>query len=230
MTAPTELTSRFLSPLRVEELPDGTKRLLADLVFYSAELDQDDTDTAGGILVIPAGTITNYASTPWGVRNTFPQGGPWKWAATLHDAASHGDVLTEAGGRVHLVKRVTDRLFYEAMNVPPGNAAPRWQRWLMYRLVVLWGSGAYGGSLSADKPLGLLDSATPIGDAIDQLGASGEGFDATVSGATAAKPSVTASGWFDFGKRDQFGAGGSVSWAQKTWAAIAKVTWRPGKK
>ena len=227
----TELTSCFLSPLRVEELPDGRKRLLADLVFYSSELDQDDTDPAGGILVIPTGTITNYASVPWGVRNTFPQGGPWKWAATLHDAASHGDVLTEAGGRVHLVKRVTDRLFYEAMNVPPCDQVPRWQRWLMYKLVVLFGSGAYGGTAPLVVPVvGVLDSATPIGDAIDRLGSSGDGFDATVRAQQNGKPEVSVDGWFDFGKRDQFGAGGSVSWAQKAWAAIARVTWRPGKK
>jgi hypothetical protein len=71
---------------------------------------------------------------------------------------------------------------------------------------------------------------TPIGDAIDQLGSSGEGFDATVTAATNRKPEVSVGGWFDFGKADRFGVGGAVQKTKDAWAAIAKVTWRPGKR
>jgi hypothetical protein len=121
----------------VRELRDGRHQLLAPLIFYSAELH--------GELIAPEGTISNYADTPFGSRNLFPQGGPWKWAAVMHDAASEGQLVTPTGRRVHLVKPLTDRLFREAMTCPPCDRVPHWKRWVMYRAVVAWGSGAYGG-------------------------------------------------------------------------------------
>lgn len=142
---PTDPTkAEFLTELLVRELRDGRHQLMQDLWFYSAEIA---TASGGsGILIVPLGTVTNYASVPRGFWNTFPPDGPWKWAATLHDAASHGQVETPAGGRIHLVKALTDKLFREAMGIPPCDAVPAWKRWLMYRLVVRFGSGAYGGT------------------------------------------------------------------------------------
>jgi hypothetical protein len=143
-TDPT--TAEFLTELEVRELRSDPRRkmLLQDLVFYSAELR--------GILISPKGTITNYASSPrpfWGI---VAPDGPWKWAAVIHDAASHGELVTESGQRVHCVKHVTDQLFREAMRVPPCDDVPGWKRWAMYRFVVRFGSGAYGGTPAIDPP------------------------------------------------------------------------------
>jgi hypothetical protein len=135
--------AHFLTELDVRELRDGRKQLLSDLWFYSAEIA--NASGGSGILVIPAGTITNYASSPRLFWSLVPPDGPWRWAAVLHDAASQGDVLTEKRQRVHLVKHMTDRLFREAMTCPPCNEVPAWKRWLMYKAVVRYGTGAYGG-------------------------------------------------------------------------------------
>lgn len=78
--------------------------------------------------------------------------------------------------------------------------------------------------MSRDK----LTTSTPLGDAIDRIGEGGEGFDLTVTAENDQKPTVSAGGWFDFGKRDQFGAGGAVQWAKDAWTAIGKFRWRPG--
>jgi len=142
---PTDPTkAEFLTDLDVRERHDGRHQLLADLWFYSAEIAK--ASGGSGLLIIPAGTVTDYASVPepfWGI---VPKDGPWRWASVLHDAASQGQCVTSLGRRVHLVKHMTDRLFREAMTVPPCDAVPAFKRWLMYRAVVRWGSGAYGGA------------------------------------------------------------------------------------
>jgi hypothetical protein len=72
------------------------------------------------------------------------------------------------------------------------------------------------------------DRATPIADALARLGEDGEGFDATLTAAKDQKPAASVGGWWEWGKRNQFGAGGAVQIAKDAWAAIAKVRWRPG--
>lgn len=127
----------FLTDLCVRELPDGRHRLLEPLVFYSAELR--------GTFTVPTDVETDYASSPRPFWAIVSPDGPWKWAAVLHDAASQGQLLTEDGTRVHLVKHLTDNLFREAMSVPPCDKVPGPKRWIMYRLVRRFGRGAYGG-------------------------------------------------------------------------------------
>lgn len=75
-----------------------------------------------------------------------------------------------------------------------------------------------------------VPSTTPLQDAVDHLGASGEGLDVTAIAGENQAPTISAGGWLDFGKRDQFGAGAAVQWAKGTWATIAKLTWRPGAR
>jgi hypothetical protein len=79
--------------------------------------------------------------------------------------------------------------------------------------------------LFPDRP-----TTTPIGSAVEQLGSSGEGFDLTAAAGKDQQPTLSAGGWWDFGKADRFGAGGAVQKTKAAWAAIAKFTWRPGKK
>jgi hypothetical protein len=45
---------------------------------------------------------------------------------------------------------MTDRLFREAMTCPPCNEVSTWKRWVMYKLVVRYGTGAYGGPTRVD--------------------------------------------------------------------------------
>lgn len=73
-------------------------------------------------------------------------------------------------------------------------------------------------------------SLTPLGDAIARIGQDGEGFTAGVTAGSNQKPAATVGGWFEWGKHNQWGAGGAVQWAKDAWAAVAKVAWRPGAK
>lgn len=134
------MTAGFLSKLRVEELDDDRHLLLEDLVFYSAELDQDDSDMAGGIIIAPAGSITNYASVPAPFEGFFPK---VKRESTMHDGAYGGTLLNELRQVVHLVKTLADNLFREAMRVNP--RVSDYDREVMYRAVRRFGGRAYRG-------------------------------------------------------------------------------------
>jgi len=128
----------FLTTLDVRELPTGLKQLLAPLTFYSAELR--------GTLTVPAGTLTDFASSPRPFWAIVPPDGPWTWAAVLHDGAYGAALKSPAGETVHLIKPLADRLFLEAMSCEPCSAqVPLWKRWIMYRLVVRYGGRAYRG-------------------------------------------------------------------------------------
>lgn len=127
--------AQFLSPLRVEELPDGRHLLIDDLVFYSAELR--------GILIMPAGRVTDYASVPRAFWAIFPKDGAYKWAATMHDGAYNGELVTKARQIVHLIKPLADNLFREGMSINPRISAK--ERELLYRVVRRYGGKAYGG-------------------------------------------------------------------------------------
>jgi hypothetical protein len=139
-------SAHFITPLRVEVLPNGLKQLLEPLKFYSADLR--------GVLVVPLGTLTDFASTPRFSWIWFPQDGRWSAAACLHDAAYRAQLETEDGQRVHLIKVLADRLFNEAMNaLGVGWLARR----IMYRAVVLWGGRPYYGlGEPVPRPVGAI--------------------------------------------------------------------------
>jgi hypothetical protein len=128
-------SAAFLTALRVEELEDGRHLLIDPLKFYSAELR--------GVLVMPAGRLTDYASVPRAFWSLFPRDGPYKWAATMHDGGYNGELVTEHGDPIHLIKTLSDNLFREAMSVNP--RIGRADRELLYRIVRRFGGKAYGG-------------------------------------------------------------------------------------
>lgn len=97
----------FLSPLRAEKLDDNRWRLLEPLRFQSMRF--------AGVLVAPAGFVTDFASTPRIVWMWWPKDGPWSPAAVLHDAGYHHALQTADGRRVHLIKRFADDLFDEGL-------------------------------------------------------------------------------------------------------------------
>ena len=84
-----------------------------------AELEY--TDLSGDICIrVPKGTITDFASVPWGLRWLVPQMGRYNPATVLHD---------------HLCRRkdckrfIADAIFREAMAVLE---VPVWRRVSMY--------------------------------------------------------------------------------------------------
>lgn len=73
-----------------------------------------------------------------------------------------------------------------------------------------------------------LKSPTPIGDAIDKIGASGEGFDFELGRDARGDPHVTAEGTKTFGKNKTWSASGAVAWAKATGVAVlGKLKWSP---
>lgn len=135
----------FKETIRVDVLPDGDHFALVEAcLFYSAELRQT--------LVAPEGFITDFASTPPGVRNVFPKSGPWNRPAIIHDAGYRLRLLTLDGQRRLLNKLEVDRLFLEGMNAvdaeakaktPPEPGIAEWKRRWMYRAVRLFGHGEF---------------------------------------------------------------------------------------
>lgn len=69
---------------------------------------------------------------------------------------------------------------------------------------------------------------TPLGDAIARVGQSGEGLSVDVTHGSDAHPTVSAGGWVEWGKQQQFGFGGAVQKAKDAWAAAVKFVWKPG--
>lgn len=132
MTVP--VVAHFVSTLWLEDL-DGTNSIVAaPLIFFSAELR--------GVVVVPTGFQTNFASIPRALWCFIPKRGKHDWAAVLHDAAYEGRLHTSTGRRMHLIKKLADRLFLEALVV---RKVSKWQRRMMYDAVQEYGGAHYRG-------------------------------------------------------------------------------------
>lgn len=141
--------SRFLTPLRLERIEDtsrdgrGTWRLLSDLVY--------DSDLAG-VIIVPAGTITDLASVPRLPFAYLLTGGLAHAAAVVHDW-----LYTTR----HLGRKRADAVFKEA-TLALGVSG--WQAWLM------WVGVRAGGGSSWDAPgpeqpehvAGQIEAAQPM--------------------------------------------------------------------
>ena len=132
MTDPA--VAAFLSTLWLEDIDGDNSIIAAPLRFWSAELR--------GIVVVPTGFVTNFASIPRWLWTLFPKRGPHDWAAVLHDAGYEGALRTAAGQRIHLIKGLSDRLFLEALIVR--HVGPL-RRNLMYAAVRARGGAHYRG-------------------------------------------------------------------------------------
>lgn len=122
----------FLTPLRVEKLDNYDWILIDDLIYESCN------PMFKGTYGVIHGFQTNFASIPRGLWNVFPKMGKWDAAAVIHDAAYRRSLYTEAGERVHLIKKYSDRLFYDAMRE---SGVSLFNARLMYTMVSLFGSG-----------------------------------------------------------------------------------------
>lgn len=119
------LMSSFTEPLIVQKLPNGTWKIVKGFRYYIGHEGSEE------FIDIPEGFETDFASTPWGVRNMFPKDGPWSQAAVVHDMCYQK--------RLYPRKRC-DQIFLEAMTIL---GVPWWKRRLMYSALRIGGWVSY---------------------------------------------------------------------------------------
>jgi len=104
--------SPFLSPVRLEALPGGSRWKLHEPLEYRTP--------AGEALTVPADFVTDLASVPRGLWNLFPPWDEYGPAAILHDW------LYSKGERP---RKAVDGIFLAAMKEL---GVSWWRRWAVY--------------------------------------------------------------------------------------------------
>lgn len=128
--------ARITSAFQVEEVTGKSRggrccvRLLTPLEYRVGSEDSED------VIIVPVGFETDFASIPWGARNTFPPLGPWARPAIIHDY-----LYDTAGEGGRFTRLQADKVFKEAMEVV---GVPAWRREIMYRAVRLGGGSGWG--------------------------------------------------------------------------------------
>jgi len=84
-------------------------------------------------VVVPAGTVTDFASIPRPLWWLYPPDGPWAEAAVIHDWLYSRGLLS---------RFLSDAIFREAM---ARYGVPWWRRAILYYAVRLFGGRHYGG-------------------------------------------------------------------------------------
>jgi len=110
--------SHFLDELDVTPLPDGQLWRLNKNFRYQS-------DVYGALITVPAGFVTDLASTPREVWSIFPPWGPYGWAATVHDflyrvqfvTRDMADSVLREGMRAHGVNENTVAIVYDAVRL-----------------------------------------------------------------------------------------------------------------
>ena len=113
----------FLDPLRLTWVGGERSYVLTGRYRY-------DSLIAGGVITVPVGYRTDFASIPWLFRRILPRNGPYTPAAVVHDW------LCELRGSTGIDSATTHEVFLEAMEVL---RVPAWKRWTMYRAVKWFG-------------------------------------------------------------------------------------------
>lgn len=125
------ITPMFLNQLTVSWLGDDRWELVSELRYRSAK---------GMILVVPAGFVTDFDSTPRWLPITYAlihgDGAP---AAVVHDYLYQTHVLSKSD---------SDDIFYEAL-VALGQ--PSWRAWTFYQGVNWGGASSYASGPSRLK-------------------------------------------------------------------------------
>lgn len=87
-------------------------------------------------ITVPAGTFSDFASTPWGTWNIFPPYGDYAAASFVHD------YLYETKGlQGKYTRKQSDEIFREAMK---DLGVPMWKRNIMYAAVRAGGGNGWG--------------------------------------------------------------------------------------
>jgi hypothetical protein len=131
MTAPC-----FHSDLKVKKVGRYTWELLEDLVFESKMLR--------GFLVLPKGSVIDFASTPRLIWWLLPKNGQYDWGTALHDGGYKGLLRTRSGQRIRLTRELSDLLMDEG-NEAVGVSGSE-------RKVLLFGVRAFGGKAYKGVP------------------------------------------------------------------------------
>ncbi len=110
--------SSFTDPLQVEIQADGIcGKLLLEFDYHVGSEDSPD------IIHVPAGFVTDFASTPFFIWKT----GLYSKAAVIHDYLYFSKIRS---------RMIADAIFYEAMLVLK---VPRWKALLFYTTVRMFG-------------------------------------------------------------------------------------------
>jgi len=122
------MKSDFLTKLWLEDI-DGTNFIVAaPLIYYS--------ESFKGTFTVQAGTQTDLMSSPDILRGLLPKSNKYNRASVLHDAGLQGNLITDTGLRVNLIKPLCDSIFLEALLAL--GAEPEFA-YLAYNLVVEYG-------------------------------------------------------------------------------------------
>jgi len=126
--------SSFTDPLNVEIQADGVcGKLLTEFEYHVG------CEASPDIIKVPAGFVTDFASTPWGTWNIFPKLGRYSKAAVVHDYLYQSKLRSRA---------MADLIFKEAMGVL---CVPAWQSTLMWLAVRLCGWLGYSKNNLVNK-------------------------------------------------------------------------------
>jgi len=127
--------SRFLSELEIEELDDSEVRasdLKPDTDYFRLTEDLQYDSALAGNITVPAGFITDFASTPrlvwWLIP---PEDCHYTRGAVVHDWIYNQHAFP---------KDACDCIFFEAMRALD---TPQWKRIVMYLAVRWFGASAY---------------------------------------------------------------------------------------
>jgi len=118
------MRARFHTTLSVEQLDAERWRLTAMLAFSSAKHD--------GMIIVPAGTVTDFASVPRMPLAFWLFAGVGQAAAVVHDWLYRVDTSVP--------RAMADEIFLEAMEACGVSA---WRRYPMYWAVRAFGGGRY---------------------------------------------------------------------------------------
>lgn len=117
--------SSFTTPADLRIISPTQMMLLSPFAYHVGAYPSQD------IITVPAGTVTDLATTPRWLWSVLPPFGHYAKAAIVHDY-----LYQQAVGS----KRYADGVFLEAMTVL---GVPRWRRVVMYWAVRVCGKGNY---------------------------------------------------------------------------------------
>lgn len=149
----TKTRSEFLSKLQVEVVDAKRWRLLSDLILKGR---------LGDIIVVKAGTITDFATVPQWLQSIFPKIGAWTEASVVHDELIYrleryrralkrwkGSKLlreTTPPPEPPLINsRDTDGIFRMIMEDRGVHFVTRWLAWAAVRWAALFSPARWGG-------------------------------------------------------------------------------------
>jgi len=92
------------------------------------------------VVVVPAGSITDFASIPSIFWSLLPSWGKYGKAAVVHDWLYHQHNILSRGSKSSITRKEADIIFYEGMLV---SGTRRWKAEVMYWAVRLFGQLAW---------------------------------------------------------------------------------------